>query len=126
MSERPVEKLWVAIQARDWDAAKAQLAEDVVIDWPATGERFSGRDNYVDVQRIYPEGWSIEVQTVVSEERRVAIEVRVPHGDDGFFCVAFYEIDDGVIARGVEHWSDGRASSSPGWRAHLVQPLRAR
>lgn len=126
MSEGPVERLWAAIQARDWVAAREQLAETVTIDWPATGERFSGRERYLKVQRIYPEGWSIEVRTLVQEGSRVAVEVRVPHGDEVFLCAAFYELEDGVITRGVEHWSDGRASPAPGWRAHLAEPLPGR
>ena len=80
MSEGPVERLWAAVQGRDWVAAREQLAENVTIDWPATGERFSGRDRYLEVQRIYPEGWSIEVLTLVREGSQVAVEARVPHG----------------------------------------------
>lgn len=99
------ERFWAAVQARDWVAAREQLAENVVIDWPATGERFSGRDRYLEVQRIYPEGWSIEVRAIAHEGAQVAAEVRVPHGSDVFFCAAFYELEDGVIAR---VWSTGR------------------
>jgi hypothetical protein len=32
----PVERLFAAIQARDWDAAGQELAPDVVVDWPAS------------------------------------------------------------------------------------------
>ena len=126
MSKGPVERLWTAIQARDWVAAREQLAENVTIDWPATGERFSGRERYLEVQRIYPKGWSIEVRTLVQEGSRVAVEVRVPHGDEVFFCAAFYEVEAGMIGRGVEHWSAGRASSPPSWRRHLAEPLPGR
>jgi hypothetical protein len=126
MSGGPVEQLWVAIQARDWTTAGEQLAEDVVIDWPATGERISGRDRYLDVQRAFPEGWSIDVRTLVHEGRRVAAEVRVPHGDEVFLCAAFYEVEGGMIARGVEHWSDGRPDSPPARRSHLTEQLRGR
>ncbi len=124
--EGPVERLWAAIQTRDWIGAGEQLAEDVVIDWPATGERLAGRDRYVEVQRAYPEGWSIDARTFVHEETRVAAEIRVPHGDEVFFCAGFHEVEAGVIVRGVEHWSDGQPSNSPLWRAHLVEPLTDR
>jgi ketosteroid isomerase-like protein len=125
-SHGPVERLWAAIQARDWAAAEAELAPDVVIDWPATGERLSGRAAYLEMQRIYPEGWSIEVRHVVHEGDRVAAEVRVPHGDDVFFCAAFYDLRGGVVVRGVEHWSDGTSRPAPAWRAHLVEPIDER
>jgi hypothetical protein len=123
VSEGPVERLWAAIQARDGVVAREQLAENVVIDWPATGERFSGRDRFVEVQRVYPEGWSIELRVLAHEGSRVAVEVRVPHGEEVYFCAAFYEVEDGVITRGVEHWSEGRPSSPPSWRAHLAEAL---
>ena len=66
------------------------------------------------------------MRTLVQEGSRVAVEVRVPHGDEVFLCAAFYELEAGMITRGVEHWSEGRASPAPGWRRHLAEPLPGR
>jgi hypothetical protein len=122
----PVDAWWAAVAARDWELAAAQLHPDVVVDWPATAERLRGRAAFVEVQRVFPEGWEIEVRRVVREGELVAIEARVPHGDDVFFCAGFYEVRDGLVVSAVEHWSDGSAGAAPAWRAHLVEPLAER
>ncbi|HSK16863.1 MAG TPA: nuclear transport factor 2 family protein, partial [Gaiellaceae bacterium] len=79
MSAEPVRRLWERMEARDWDAVAALLHEDVIVDWPATGERMRGRDDYLAVQRNFPEGWRIEVLRVVDGGEEVASEVRVEH-----------------------------------------------
>jgi hypothetical protein len=57
--------LWNLFEARDWPGARALLADDVVVEWPATGERFTSADAFVAVNATYPEGWTIQVQRVV-------------------------------------------------------------
>jgi hypothetical protein len=122
----PVGAWWAAVASRDWERAGAQLHPDVVVDWPATGERLRGRDAFVDVQRAFPEGWSLEVRRIVRQGGRVAVEARVPHGEEVFYCAGFYDVEGGFVVRAVEHWSDGAAAPAPGWRAHLVEPLGER
>src|SRR5437762_3199003 len=62
-----VSQLWRRIQARDWDAVGESLAEDFVLEWPNALVRIRGRANFVEFNRNYPEGWSIEVLRVVAE-----------------------------------------------------------
>src|SRR5437868_1236972 len=56
-----VSKLWSQVQARDWIGVGALLAEDFVLEWPNGLVRLRGRANFVEFNRTYPEGWSIEV-----------------------------------------------------------------
>jgi ketosteroid isomerase-like protein len=118
-----VRRLWQRIEARDWGGVADLVAEDAVVDWPNTAERIRGRDNYVTLNREYPEGWSIDVLRIVAAGDEAAAEVRVPQGDETFFCAGFYRVDDGRIARATEYWSDGRPGEAPQWRAHLVERL---
>ena len=74
-----VAELWRRIQARDWDAVGELLAEDFVLEWPNTQSRLRGRANFVEFNRSYPEGWSIEVLRIVAEGSTAVSEVRVPH-----------------------------------------------
>jgi ketosteroid isomerase-like protein len=119
-----VRALWERIQARDWTGVSALLDGDVVVDWPVSSERISGRDNYVAVNRQYPEGWSIRVLRIVAEGDQVASEVEVPHSELGTFLVAsFWTVTGGRIIRGTEYWSSLGADASPAWRAAYVEPL---
>jgi limonene-1,2-epoxide hydrolase len=111
------------MEARDWDAVAEQLHPDVVVDWPNTAERMRGRDNYLAVQREYPEGWHIEVLRIVDGGETVVSEVRVDHEGQRFFAGSFFEVHDGRIVRAVEYWSDGEPSPAPGWRARWMEAL---
>ncbi len=123
MSAEPVRLLWERMEARDWEAVADQLHPDVVVDWPNTEERFRGRDNYLGMQRAYPEGWHIEVLRIVDGGDTVVSEVRVEQEGRRFFAVSFFELEEGRIVRAVEHWSGGEPEPAPAWRARWTEPV---
>ncbi len=122
-----VRAFWERIQARDWAGVGAVLAPDVVVEWPATGERLHGRDAVVGVNRAYPEGWSIRIVRLVqdgdpSAAGTVVSEVEVPHEGIGVFAVAsFWHVEGGLITRAREYWVQCAGEEPPAWRAELAQ-----
>jgi hypothetical protein len=74
-----VARLWGRVQARDWVGVGDLLAEGFVLEWPHDLVRLRGRANFVEFNRSYPEGWSIEVLRIVAEGNAAVSEVRVPH-----------------------------------------------
>jgi ketosteroid isomerase-like protein len=117
-----VRALWSRIQDRDWVGVGDLLAEDVVVEWPVSRERINGRDNYVTMNREYPEGWAIKVLRLVAEDDQVVSEVEVPHAELGVFRVAsFWTVAGGKIARATEYWTSVGADESPAWRSAIVQ-----
>jgi ketosteroid isomerase-like protein len=112
-----VRLLFELFEARRWDDASALLASDVVVDWPATGERFVGRERFVGMQRAYPEGWSIEVVRVLAVGDQVASEVRVTHHDATFAAAGFWTVADGLIRSGAEYWVTVGGEEPPAWRS---------
>jgi ketosteroid isomerase-like protein len=116
-----VRRFWELLEARAWDDAADLLAEDFVCDWPNTGERFRGRDNFMDMNKAYPiPDWHIEVLRTVVDGPNVAAEVRVPSSSGLDFCLGFYEVVDGRIRRATEYWVEQRLQS-PAWRAQWVE-----
>jgi ketosteroid isomerase-like protein len=117
-----VRALWNRIQDRDWVGVGELVAEHAVIEWPASRERIIGRDNFVAVQREYPEGWSIHVLRIVADDDQVASEVEVPHAELGIFRVAsFWTVIDNRIVRGIEYWTTLGADEAPQWRSRFVE-----
>lgn len=110
-----VRRFFESMQARDWEAAGNLLSPEVHIEFTATGERFDG-DDYLAMNRAYPEGWAIEVVETVPAGDRVAAQVRVTLGDDVFWCAGFYTVESGTITDGVEHWVTERSETPPSWR----------
>jgi ketosteroid isomerase-like protein len=97
------------MQARDWDGLGRLLAEDLVVEWPDTRVRIRGRDRYVEFNREYPGGWTIEVLAIVSAGSTVVSEVRVPHEARGvYYVVSILQVAGGRVVRGREYWLEER------------------
>ena len=118
-----VRRLWELYDAREWDAARQLFAEDVVCEWPHSCERIRGRDNVIELNRIYPDWDSLRVERLVADGDRVTSLVRVEAGDDVVWAASFFELADGLIERMFELWVDEGMQDTPEWRAHLVEPL---
>lgn len=119
-ADEVVRSFWARVQARDWAGVHAVLAPDVVLEWPASGERFHGADAVVTINREYPEGWSIDVIRVVADPdgETVVSEVEVPQDGVGSFAAAsFWQVRDGVITAGREYWVACAGEEPPPWRA---------
>ena len=110
-----VRRFFECMQARDWDGASRLLSPSSRIEFTETGESFDG-DNFLAMNRAYPEGWALEVVEVMAMADRVAAQVRVTQGDSVFWCAGFYTVADGVISSGVEHWVTERSQPVPQWR----------
>lgn len=108
-----------AMEAREWTLARTLVADDAVVDWTETGERFVGQ-RFVDVNEAYPEGWAIAVVEVLESGDRAAAQVRVTLGDETFWCAGFYTVTDGRIAEGTEHWVTAGSEDPPEWRAPFI------
>ena len=100
-----VERLWRALSAREWQRAEAQMHPQAVIDLPASGQSFTNRHDYVLHHAAAPEERMIHVDLVVHEVKNVAVRVTITTGDLVEHGAAFYELQDGRIARGTEIWA---------------------
>jgi ketosteroid isomerase-like protein len=120
-----VAELWRQIEARNWDGVGDLLAEDFVMEWPHSRERIRGRHNFVELNRNFPEGWSIEVLRIVGEEKLAVSEIRVPHPELGVhYAVSFFAVEDGRLARAREYWvEEGHQTEPPSDRSQWVEPL---
>ncbi len=75
-----VKRFWAAMGANDFRAAGDCLHDDYVLDWPQSGERIRGRENFVAVNANYPAAgpWRVTVERLVADENGVASEVVSP------------------------------------------------
>jgi hypothetical protein len=93
------ERLWRALAARDWEAARSQFRPGAVVEWPHAGER-PGFEEYIAKRRERAADRRVEVVRVITEGRSVVVEARV--GDAR--GVGLYDLHDGLIAGAVEYW----------------------
>jgi ketosteroid isomerase-like protein len=111
-----VRRLWALFQGRRWSEAQALFASDAVCTWWATGERIVGADAIIHVNRVYPEGWTIElIEVNALADGRVHSTVRVPlAGGPTVYANSLFTLRDGCIVSLDEYWSTVEAP--PAWR----------
>jgi limonene-1,2-epoxide hydrolase len=119
-----VESFWAAMQENDWRGAAEYLAPECEIDWPCSGERIVGRENFVAIQARYPTNtgrWSFDVHRIVAEDSVVVSEVTVTDGEQSARVVAFSIVEGAEIGRQIEYWAMPY-DPEPG-REDLTQPI---
>jgi GNAT superfamily N-acetyltransferase len=117
-SLRAVRRLWAGFEARDWAAARAVLHDALQVAWRGTGERFIGADAYIEVNRRYPEGWTLHLLELAHlQDGRVLSMVRIDHGDGTFFATSLFRVDDGLITAIDEVFA--MVEEPPAWREGL-------
>ena len=94
-----VERLWRGIARGDYSAIAAQLHEHARIEWPHTGERLSATE-YVVRQRLAGDR-EVRILRLLVDDERVAVHAEV----GGRAVGAFYDLQQGRIAAGVEIWT---------------------
>ena len=116
-----VRRFWALYQARRWTEAQALLSPTAECRWWSTGERFIGAAAIVQVNAIYPEGWTIRLLELNRlDAGRVHSLVRVDHGDAVFYANSFFLLKDGLISALDEYWADGQPA--PAWRTPAALP----
>ncbi len=107
--------------ANGFRAAGALLHDDYQLDWPQSGERIRGRENFVAVNEHYPAAgrWSFTVRRLVADVGAVATEVAVTDGVQAGTAITFSEVRNGRIVRQTEYWPDTFAAAP--WRADWVE-----
>ncbi|GAB4191847.1 MAG: nuclear transport factor 2 family protein [Roseiflexaceae bacterium] len=115
-----VAAFWAAMQTNNFRAAAALLDESFTLDWPQSGERICGRENFVAVNEQYPATgpWRFTVHRLLADGPEVVSDVSVTDGVTQGRALTFSTVRDGLILHQVEFWPD--PFEAPGWRAGYV------
>ena len=133
--QRVMSLLSEIITAQDWDRFPEVLHEDVVFEYPQSGERFRGRANVRAQFENYPDmgpGTS-QLAEVIGEDTyaltpsytlirvegsgargTAVIRVRYPDGSD-WWAVNLFEVREGKISRSRSYFAPD--FEAPAWRA---------
>jgi ketosteroid isomerase-like protein len=120
-NRRVVEAYWATMNTNDWQAAGRLLHDDFTLDWPQSGERIRGRENFAQVNAEYPAAgpWRFEVQRLVADAEGVASDVVVSAPEITSRVVSFFRMRDGRIWHITEYWPDPYEAAA--WRAQWVE-----
>lgn len=118
-----VREFWQLMASNDFASVGAVLSDDFVLEWPQSGERIRGRDNFAAMNTEYPAHgpWHFAVNERFGEGSRVVSDVSVTDGVQQGRALSFFTLQGGRIARIVEFWPD--PFEAPANRSHLVERI---
>jgi len=110
---------WLASAAGDADAEHAIYAEDVVCEYPQSGERILGRRNLQALRSHHPGKPSgFAVRRIVGVGALWVTEYTIAYQGKSAFTVSIMEFADGKVVRETQYFADGFAA--PAWRRQWV------
>ena len=124
MNERElIEAFWERMATNDFTAVAPLVAPAFTLDWPQTGERIRGAENFARVNAEYPaQGpWRFTVNRIVVGDGEAVSDVTVTDGAITARAISFFTIVEGRITQIVEHWPEPSAPHAN--RAHLVERM---
>ena len=111
---------WQASAAGDADAEHAIYHDDVVCEYPQSGERILGRANLQALRSHHPgkpSGFS--VRRITGSGEIWVTEYTINYQGRSAFTVSIMEFRDGKVAHETQYFADPFAA--PQWRAQWVQ-----
>lgn len=100
----------------DRDLAHEIYADDAVLEFPQSGERFVGKDSFLTWRKRYPADVAFEVRRIHGHGDLWIAELLVTYdGSAPWYGVSIHEFRDGLIVRETIYAGEGW--EAPEWRA---------
>jgi hypothetical protein len=111
--------MFAALEAGDFEAASAGVAEDFVQEWPQSGERISGREHCTIVWRNYPGGMpTMATRAVRGSGDLWVVESSIEYPAGRSLVVSLLEFRGRELARQVDYFAE--PFPAPAWRSGWV------
>ena len=115
-------RFWEAAESRDLDLLASLADPDIVMEWPQSGERFSGIANALGALQAQEEKPEPAGEPSIDGCGSLWV-ARVPlrYGDDIYHYVGIFTVEDGRIRRSTEYF--GAPFPANPARAEFSDPL---
>jgi hypothetical protein len=118
---RAVEEHWAASEAGDVEAEHRLYAENAVLDYPQSGERFVGRATIAEQRSDNPAARHFTLRRVVGAGSVWVSECVITYDGVPTISVSIMEFDDDFVAHETQYFAD--PFEAPAARARLTQPI---
>ena len=106
----------------DLDAEHEMYTEDAVLEFPQSGERFEGIENFREWRRIYPAKTEFDIRRLRGTGDLWVMELTVTYdGGTSMFGVSIFEFRGDKVIRETIYGGD--AWEAPEWRARWRAPV---
>ena len=110
-----------AINSQDMEVFDAIYCDDVVIEWPQSGEVIRGKHNIRELRLAYPTPPKATLHRIAGSGDLWAMEMLFDYDGDRFHVIVIHQWRDGLVARETAYY--GAPFEAPAWRAEWVEPV---
>ena len=111
-----------AINAADLNALDQVFTEDIVMEWPQSGERIRGANNRREIYRRFPSLPRVTPRRTSGAGDFWVLEAALDYGDgEPYQAIFVFEMRDGRIAKEIAYWS--KPFPPPDWRAPWIERM---
>lgn len=116
-------KHWIFSAAGDQDGEHEIYDEDVICDYPQSGERIAGRRNLQELRSQHPDRPSgFHVRRIIGKGDLWLTEYTIAYQSRLSYAVSIMEFREGKVVHETQYFAD--PFEAPVWRAKLVGPLQ--
>jgi hypothetical protein len=124
MSRDAVEEHWRASESGDTEAEHAMYADDAVLDYPQSGERFRGRAAISAQRGGHPASRHFRVLRISGSGDLWVSECLITYDGVPSYSVSVMEFAGGLVAHETQYFGD--PFEAPASRAALAEPMPGR
>jgi ketosteroid isomerase-like protein len=118
-----IQEHWDASERGDVEAEHAIYATDAILDYPQSGERFTGRSKIQAQRGGHPAERHFTVRRITGGGDLWVSECVITYDGAPTFALSVMEITDGLVTHETQYFADPFAAA-PG-RAALAEPIPA-
>jgi hypothetical protein len=118
---RAIEQHWAASESGDVEVEHRLYAEDAILDYPQSGERFVGRSTIAEQRSGNPARRHFKLRRVLGTGSVWVSECVITYDGAPTISVSIMEFGDGLVAHETQYFAD--PFEAPAARARLAQQL---
>jgi hypothetical protein len=119
--QRAIEQHWAASEAGDVELEHRLYAEDAILDYPQSGERFVGRSTIAEQRSGNPARRHFTLRRVLGAGSVWVSETVITYDGAPSMSVSIMEFADGLVAHETQYFAD--PFEAPAARARLAQRM---
>jgi SnoaL-like domain len=119
-----IEEHWQASERGDTAGEHSIYAEDAILDYPQSGERFRGRATIAAQRGGHPADRHFTVLQIIGEQNLWVSQCIITYDGVPSYSVSIMEFADGLVAHETQYFADPFAA--PQSRAALAEPMPGR
>jgi hypothetical protein len=119
-----IQQHWEASERGDVDLEHAIYAADAILDYPQSGERFTGRSRIQAQRGEHPADRHFTIRRILGRDGLWVSECVITYDGVPTYSVSIMEITGGLVTHETQYFAD--PFPAPAARAALAEPIPAR